>query len=320
MDDIASAAADFADLIARATGLSVVARTDAEGAMAVVRENSVKVVVLDEQMPVPGTELFAQIRSHNPNIRALMLTSQATDAAIGQALNDGYSAYLKKQDVELLPERVLEQYVRAVTQSALAVSRTRQTARQQVSVKGPRRLGRRRAKFVIEVMDSLTVAHHTTLDEAWHIVERVRAGETIVTTSEDVATEEVVIEHGSSERLVGALSSSAIIGSASIKAEIGRTLLERETRHVTKRNATQRTLQLPAETQDRDRPQLRSRTREQAPSYWRVAVTLRIQCVTCEEVVYRTVTAYVHDGGYLTREVDYYSDGEQRVLETERLT
>src|SRR3954454_22120454 len=111
VDDDRPSAEEYARLLTAATGLRVHYTDDPDEAVAVVRSGRVCVAVLDQRMPVSGTELFRRLRAQDPNLRAILLTAEATQDEVGAALNLGFEQYLKKQNVvQSLPLAVLHEY------------------------------------------------------------------------------------------------------------------------------------------------------------------------------------------------------------------
>lgn len=111
IDDAPDAANDFAALIEAQTGLKVQPFINHQELLDFVSHVYVKIAILDQVMPeIRGTELFEEIKKFNPNIKAIMLTGEATKDEVAKAMNSGFSIYLSKGDISLLPHKVLELY------------------------------------------------------------------------------------------------------------------------------------------------------------------------------------------------------------------
>lgn len=111
IDDAPDAANDFAALIEAQTGLKVQPFMNHQELLDFVSHVYVKIAILDQVMPeTRGTELFEKIKKFNPNIKAIMLTGEATKDEVAKAMNSGFSLYLSKGDISLLPHKVLEIY------------------------------------------------------------------------------------------------------------------------------------------------------------------------------------------------------------------
>lgn len=103
VDDVIQAAEDYGRLIQVRTGLKVTWTSAPEDAEELVRQSDIKVVVLDQVMPVRGTELMQRLKNINPHLKTMMLTGEASGKEIGQAINLKFDKYLDKADVKELP-------------------------------------------------------------------------------------------------------------------------------------------------------------------------------------------------------------------------
>jgi CheY-like chemotaxis protein len=321
VDDNAGSAATFATLIRRATQLEASSTDDPQMALSIVEAEPIGVVVLDERMPeMSGTDLFLKIHAIDAEIRAIMLTGEANDEEIGLALNRGFNAFLKKRDVQELPSMVLAQFVDFQANRAIASHRGSQNITSRLFIP-PSRLGRlRRHTLTVTVVSESTLAAHIAPDEAWHTVEQLVAGETATTVNEVTHRERVIIEQGETEALGGQLTvPGAHAATAAIKGELERSITRQGMSETSLRRQVSRTLTMPHEAQDRDAPQLRSRNRQEAPSFTKRRITIRLECSCCGQAGYTSLVAWVHDGGFLTREIDHYSDGKERIVNTARI-
>lgn len=109
VDDDLVAANAFADMLRARLNLGVEAESDPEKVLMLVRQNKIKVVVLDQRMPsLSGTELYKKIHSINPYIKAIMLTGEAERNEVAEAMNKlGYADYLEKVDLDQLHKKVI---------------------------------------------------------------------------------------------------------------------------------------------------------------------------------------------------------------------
>lgn len=109
VDDVISAAESYAKLIESTQGFKTTFTSDPDEALRIVQYNNIKVLVLDQKMPLPGTELLKKLRPYTA-ARALMLTGEADKEDLGMAINLNFHQYVKKSEVTKLPSVVLEQY------------------------------------------------------------------------------------------------------------------------------------------------------------------------------------------------------------------
>ena len=91
VDDVLSAANDYARLIETKIGLQVAYTSDVEEALKYVQYNDMKVLVLDQKMPVTGTQLLEKLRPFT-SARAIMLTGEADKEELGNAINPNFHA------------------------------------------------------------------------------------------------------------------------------------------------------------------------------------------------------------------------------------
>lgn len=103
VDDVPQAAEDYGRLIQARTGFKVIWTSLPDEAENLVRQSDIKVVVLDQVMPVRGTELMQRLKKINPQLKTMMLTGEASGKEIGQAINLNFDKYLDKADVKELP-------------------------------------------------------------------------------------------------------------------------------------------------------------------------------------------------------------------------
>ena len=108
IDDHFDTAQAYADLITTRCTLISVATSSVESAIRHVSENPIKVVVLDQKMPILGTEVFVKLKRINPFLKMIFVSGEASfaDAVIAGQL--GLSEHLHKKDIEKLPERIFK--------------------------------------------------------------------------------------------------------------------------------------------------------------------------------------------------------------------
>lgn len=111
VDDVLSAANDYARLIETKMGINVAYTSDVDEALKYVQYYDVKVLVLDQKMPVSGTQLLERLRPFT-SARAIMLTGEADKEDLGYAINLNFHAYVDKSKVIQLPDVVFSQYTK----------------------------------------------------------------------------------------------------------------------------------------------------------------------------------------------------------------
>lgn len=111
VDDVVDAANDYARLIRTKTGIRVASTSEVEEALRYVQYHDIKVLVLDQRMPVSGTQLLERLRPFT-SARAIMLTGEADKEDLGNAINLNFHAYVDKSKVIQLPDVVFSQYTK----------------------------------------------------------------------------------------------------------------------------------------------------------------------------------------------------------------
>ena len=90
---------------------------DPHQAVELVKENPIKVAVLDQRMPKrTGTALFEDLKRLNPELRGILFSGEAEREDVAEALRAGFIDALDKNDVSQLPERVRQLYLEALAE------------------------------------------------------------------------------------------------------------------------------------------------------------------------------------------------------------
>src|SRR4051794_4511388 len=98
-DDKRAEGEEFAKYIASKTGLATHFTDDLDEATRVVREEHVKVAVLDQRLEgraKNGTDLFRDLREIEPQLRGILFSAQSSSADLAAALEQGFVNFLDK--------------------------------------------------------------------------------------------------------------------------------------------------------------------------------------------------------------------------------
>lgn len=128
VDDIPTAAEDYAKLISAKLGLKTIFTTDPLEAEEIVKNSDLKVVILDQVMPVKGTDLLPKLKKINPQLKSLMLTGQASNEEIGSAINLGFDGFLDKNNITEIDSKVRRLFVEYESSFAMQVSKQKPLA------------------------------------------------------------------------------------------------------------------------------------------------------------------------------------------------
>lgn len=176
LDDSLGAAKTFATLIADETALETFATNSPDEAKEVVRNNDVKVVVLDQVLdeispPTTGSAVFEEIKRIEPGIRGIMFSGRAREPDFREAMRLKFADFVDKNEVARLPDVVREQYQQrlgAIAEEHLASAKVLKTIRSKRSLLRPR--------VTIELLglDDATSAGEPVRGK-WKVVDRMTA-------------------------------------------------------------------------------------------------------------------------------------------------
>ena len=283
VDDVADAAETYAQLISGGTGLGVAHTSEPRQALELVRSHAVKVLVVDQRMPVSGTDLYAQIRVADPRIRAIMLTGEAGAAEVGAAVTLGFKDYLKKADVRKLPDLVLRQYAEYMSEAA---SERLSQARPLLFVRGDRTWFRRRGGGRVEyrLLGIRQTDAGFSPPTEWETVLTLHAGQTERLEYSFEVEQTLVFERETTNKLTSQLGLSGkdvVVLEARLAAEWSERRREAATVRARQTRTIERTFQLPTEPADPNQLHVQLRRIQQAPVYERIRADLLVSCECC---------------------------------------
>lgn len=314
VDDNSEAAEDYARLVSAKTGLKVIHTDSADEALELCRINAIKVLVLDQRMPLrSGTDLYSQIKKFDPHARAIMLTGEASASEIGDALGLDFKAYVAKNNIQDLPERVLHEYsayqaeVASVALSNLGTPIF--TLRRGL-------LGRYIVSYTLLRAGLLSATH--VLERDWQTIVTIHAGQTDTTKVSASETSSIRLEEETTSRLTSEFGLSAKqIASLGLKlgTELGTRFSTVKTRERSVTTETSRTFTLPQEPSDPNELHVRVRRIQEAPIYAQIRVDLTTYCTCCGSGSILVFEALVPTGRTSVRHKDLLSTGEIGIYE-----
>jgi ActR/RegA family two-component response regulator len=316
VDDDEGAGQEYRRLIERETSLNVLFTDSVPRALDVVRSNPVKVAVLDQRMGASnGTTVFAEIKAIDQRVRAVMFTGLASAAEVGEALAQGYAAYVSKADVAKLGAVVLEQFMTYQMDAASAALR-----------RDPAVLLRRRhglwpaRREVVYTLLSIEVLDERFVEpESWKTVVSLQAGEEQKFTESIAVKAAYGLEAESQRKLtvdLGLKPSQLETLNLALKREITERLKASANEEVSQTRTWDRSYKLPSEPDDPNKIHVKSRRIEHAPITRRLRVAILAKCGCCGLTNVMTLTTSEAIKGTATRHVDTLSDGEVRTIDT----
>jgi CheY-like chemotaxis protein len=282
-----------------------------------VRSDAVKVLVVDQRMPVSGTDLYRQIRDVDPRIRAIMLTGEADVAEVGAAVTLGFKDYLRKADVRRLPDRVLQQYAEYMSEAA---SEGLSQVRPVLFARGARTWFRRRGGGRVEyrLLGIRQVEAGYSPPAEWVTVLTLHTGQTERLEYSFEVERTLVLERETTDKLTSRLGLSnkdVVVLEARLETELSERHRKTSTVRARQTRTIERTFQLPAEPTDPNQLHVQLRRIQQAPVYERIRADLLVSCECCRlQNVVRIELLWLTAKRALRRE-DRLSDGSARISE-----
>jgi CheY-like chemotaxis protein len=311
VDNDIRAAEDYARLIEADTGLRVDHSDDPDYVLEVLRSQAIKVIVLDQRMPrMSGTNLYSRIKSADARVRAIMLTGEATRDEVGAAMDLGFKAYLPKNKIRVLAQRVLHEYasyLANVATEALATSQPVILHRRVPIFSRPRVQYR---LLAVELIDDTYV-----FQRDWKDLVTVHAGQTERRQVSVDIERSLVIEAESTTKLTSLLGlneKQVALLKTHLQSELTSRFRETHSSRVLRQQTTEQTFQLPPEPTDPDVIHIRIRRVQRAPVYFRVRVDVVTDCTCCYMPNVLSLEVFLPTGRWALRHEDVLSSGEVR--------
>lgn len=315
VDDVADAGMEYARLIEGATRLGVVVATNQLEALNLLKDHPIKVAVLDQRIGAEkGTDVFAEMIKVDAGIRGVMFSGEAAPEEVGSALRLGYVSYLSKAEVAKLAQTVGEQlHAYNLSLAKITVSNDKQRFFRVKHGVWPMR--QRVDFFLVKIQKDARVG----ADLEWSTVETISAGEKRTSSVTVSVSNTVSFERETTHALVSELG----LKSSAIQALSGKVSAQLRERVVTTGQSAhsrtvvvERSYELPPEPVDPNQLHVISRRFERA----QVVVDFRLSvvsvCSCCNARDFRLINGSMTDSKYVTRQVDTYSTGEVREVET----
>ena len=308
VDDDLKSAESFAELIESKTQLKSFPTDDPATALEKVRTEAIKVVVLDQRMPVKsGIALYEDIKHIDSRVKAIMFSGEATGDEVGKGFEKGFVRYLHKNEVEKLPELVRKQYIKYLIDLD-KTSRFTPPISLFSKNKGFLFLGHT-INYYLYQLDILEEEYWYS--NRWETIKQINAGQTL--TEEDTIELETNFVHEESEevslapQLSGSLSALREFTS---KLDIAISKTFKDTTSISHKRTVKvtRTYGLPQEPSDPAQLHIKSRHYQRTPVYRRLRCLVVQRCNCCGIQQPLNFIVSQPTSKIATKQTDYLSD------------
>ena len=309
VDDNLEAAKSFAELIEASLQIHTLPESDPENVLDKVRNENIKVVVLDQRMPrISGTELYKKITFINPFVKAIMLTGEADRKEVAEAINNlNYVGFLEKSELDSLQSKVITAYAKYETD----------VARDSITKKHLWVLNPFKNRFYTiryDICSIKQVNKHLVFPDRWQTrftldCDEKEEEETIEFENEIIISSDIELKDTFSSTLNILPSFKSEIDTA-ISQKYGlKTKVNRKKKRVEKKKYRLQDNAESGKTAEK-------KVYEHAPVYMEFQLLVKRQCRICGQCEMIPVTAYKSAMKEATRVTIYYSDSTSTTVDT----
>ncbi|MEM8722759.1 MAG: response regulator [Cyanobacteria bacterium P01_G01_bin.39] len=316
VDDDIRVAETYKSLTETKTTLSAVATDNPNEALDLIKKHPIRVAVLDQKMPQKlGTELFREIKQINPFVQGIMLSGEAEIQEVADGLLKlGFSDYLHKTNINQISNRIL--YLYAQYEVEIAKKAADYSIHELYKKRNGILLGN---EIKISVAATEIVDDQFIFDNSWFTIKQINAGEQIRETDKIEITKRFIHESEKSGNISTKINSD-ILADPLIKAGLESVISLRFKDQVFSENKksqeVSREYKLPEEPSDSSIKYIASRRFQRAPIYRAIRCLLIKSCSCCDAQQPIVSMIYQLTSKVATRQVNYYSDGEEKILST----
>jgi CheY-like chemotaxis protein len=314
VDDDLETAKEYAELTSAFTKLrSYVSSTKAE-ALSATRTHPIAIAVLDQRMPeISGTDLYKQLLTINPRLRAIMLSGEADPAEIGNAVNLRYAIYLHKSEFRQLPAVVLREFAK------IQVEKVRDAKFERVFLFAVKHLFGIRGSTEFWLESFFVEEENFISDDSWRLADQINCGEKKQIKEKVELSSELKFER-SLETEISANAEVAWKAMTQIQSKLSTALKEKVSfSHTLKENVSKentRDIALPEEPKNPLELHVKSRAFYWAPVYRKIQCHVTKEMYPMKERNTLLVTTMQPTGKIATKQVDTFSDGTRKEVQT----
>jgi DNA-binding response OmpR family regulator len=316
VDDNLPAAREYARLIRKGTSVDAIAVDNATAAQEALKTDPIKIVVLDQKMPMKkGTLLYKDLKAIDSRIKVMMLSGEADTQELDEAMKLGYDDYLHKSRIKELPSKVHVLYVKYETDLLVAPDTGAMTHILTTYIG----LWPFRERVEYYLADPNVITAEYVFEESWHTLKQISAGETITET--DTFEVDSQFKYQTSIEAKAGQSGAVTAGHiVKLQSKIEATLTTKfsnETSIGTKRTLEmKREYKLPEAPSNPSELHVAARHFQRAPVYREIRTLVVQRCSVCGRTNSFPLVVYQPTTRIATRHVDFLSDGSERILLT----
>jgi len=316
VDDEVRLAEQYSQKIYNETKIRTFHTADPYEAIEIVKNNPVKIAVLDQKMPrMSGTELYKELSKYDPLIKAIMLTGEADASEVGDALKLGFRDYIHKSNIANLQSRIFYYYAEYL--SDLSFKYKEQEPISIFKIEKTSFLKKRIVDF--ELLSVEILAEDYVFPHSWQTIVQINAGEKKTYTDRFEITDRFIIENEESESIKTklGLSASDIL---TFNSNIEHTINERYKTQIFSEGKESvevvKEYQLKQEPQNLSEKYVISRHFQRAKVYRKIAVVVKCVCNCCKMQNCISFLTYQLTTNVATRQFDYYNDSTSKIIDT----
>lgn len=307
IDDNADFAREYSETLETLCGTRVLYATNADDTLRLVKENPIKVTIIDQVMPVKGTDLFRKIKQIDSQIKTVLLTAEADRHELTEAANMGFDVTLLKEekDMEDLPLKVL-MLIGKYNAQKYDNSTPIFTQKQKIG------LFRKNQELSYYVQKYEIIDENFVDPKGWITRDIIEKGESLTYEEEfDFKkefsySESFKMETNSS---LGLANTQLVEFKNQLSAKMAQDFSNTYTESLKKVLKRKKILDLP-----KDQENIVSRKYEYTKVYQQIKVYIRKVCSCCNESVLNAITVYLPIPIIQYRIIEYFSDGTQKEI------
>lgn len=307
IDDNSDFAREYSETLGTSCGTNVLYATNAEDAIKIVKDNAIKVAIIDQVMPIKGTELFKRIKAIDSNIKTVLLTAEADRHELTEAANMGFDMTLLKEekDMDELPLKILMLIGKYNAQ--------KYNDGTPIWVKKQKSGLFKKSDEISYFIQKYEVVDENYIDDnGWITRDIIEKGESL--TYEEEFNFETDFGYSESFKMetnssLGLANTQIVEFKNQLSAKMAQDFSNTYTESLKKVLRRKKILDLP-----KDQDNIVSRKYEYTKVYQQIKVYIRKDCSCCNESVLNAITVYLPIPIIQYRIIEYFSDGTQKEI------